>query len=166
MRQFNYKHNWQGSRRICHFTDLAILNNGFLTRICSPGQNISAVDLTMVTANLLLFCTWSVLEDSLNSDHFSIQTTIHSQITHHLRFSHRIDKNSTEWETFKRHLSTREDLISDKILDSSTELSEKVQLLTDSLIESTLLANKQNLLSDNVSHSYHKTIQEPPPAPW
>lgn len=146
-------------------SDLAILNDGSPTGICLPGQNTSAVDLTMVTANLLPLCTWSILDDLLNSDYFSIQTTIHSQITHHYRFSYRIDKNSTDWEIFKRHLSIQKDLISDKILSSNIELPEKVQHLINLLVESTLLANNQKLSSDSSSHPYHRTTKEFPPAP-
>lgn len=76
--------------------NLSILNNGSSTRITPPNQRKSAVDLTLVNSVSIPGSTWQVLDDSFNSDHFLIATTLNASITPRARFHHKIDNQSTD----------------------------------------------------------------------
>ncbi|KAI8434676.1 hypothetical protein MSG28_003208 [Choristoneura fumiferana] len=56
--------------------NLCVLNDGSPTRRTSPLQNSSALDLTLVSSNLISSFNWKVLDRSFGSDHFPILSTI------------------------------------------------------------------------------------------
>lgn len=62
--------------------DLIVLNDGSPTRLLVPGQNPSSVDLTLVFSPLASRCSWEVIEDCGNSDHFPTLTSF--QLLHSL----------------------------------------------------------------------------------
>nr|CAI5820850.1 unnamed protein product [Callosobruchus analis] len=62
------------------FSHLAIRNEGQATRLTRPGTNISVVDVTIISNNLLGKSKWSVLDDSYGSDHFPISLIINVRI--------------------------------------------------------------------------------------
>lgn len=51
---------------------LVYLNDGSGTRISANSDHISAPDLTVTSSMMAEFCSWSVLEDPMGSDHFPI----------------------------------------------------------------------------------------------
>lgn len=54
------------------FPNLVVRNEGQPTRVTPPGTNISAVDVTIVSSNLLNMSDWSLLSDTYGSDHYPI----------------------------------------------------------------------------------------------
>nr|CAI5825473.1 unnamed protein product [Callosobruchus analis] len=60
------------------FQDLIIVNDGSATRINMPGQNKSAVDVTIMSAGFASSYSWCPLSDTYGSDHFPIQIVLNS----------------------------------------------------------------------------------------
>lgn len=58
--------------------NLIILNDGSPTRVNLPHEGNSAVDVTLVSADLVNSSTWEVQGDPCSSDHFPILTTLGS----------------------------------------------------------------------------------------
>ena len=52
--------------------NLNILNTGEMTHFSAAYQSYSAIDITYGSLILQIFFDWSVLEDSMRSDHFAI----------------------------------------------------------------------------------------------
>lgn len=79
---FNLHHLMWGSADYdslaCDLVDLmedkniCLLNDGSPTRRTAPGQNASAVDLSLCSPNLGTLLSWTVLQDSHGSDHLPI----------------------------------------------------------------------------------------------
>lgn len=85
--------------------DLIILNDGSPTHINNPDQQNSAIDLTVTSANFALLCTWSVLPDALNSDHYPIVTKIGTSGEKYKHFSHKLSTKGVIWEDFYNYLN-------------------------------------------------------------
>lgn len=83
MGDFNCRHSLWGSisNDLCSSSlldlldnmNLCVLNNGSATRRVSPSQNISVPDLSLASPSLFSLLEWTVLPNSLGSDHFPIQ---------------------------------------------------------------------------------------------
>nr|CAI5869199.1 unnamed protein product [Callosobruchus analis] len=75
----SYKINASGSNiaNLLNQTDLVILNDGSSTKISRTQRN-SAVDLTLVSPDMVNKITWKVPPDTLGSDHFVISIGINS----------------------------------------------------------------------------------------
>nr|CAI5853175.1 unnamed protein product [Callosobruchus analis] len=71
-----------------NFTYLIFRNEGQPTRLTRPSANISAVDVTILSTDLLDISTWTVMGDTYGSDHFPILININSTTTN-------IDSHST-----------------------------------------------------------------------
>nr|CAI5847605.1 unnamed protein product [Callosobruchus analis] len=67
---------------------LIFRNEGQPTRLTRPSANISAVDVTIISTDLLDISTWTVMSDTYGSDHFPILMNINSTTTN-------IDSHST-----------------------------------------------------------------------
>ncbi|KAF4532733.1 hypothetical protein B566_EDAN011925 [Ephemera danica] len=67
--------------------DLACLNSGKFTRLGSPNQSNSAIDITIVSANLILSSLWDSHEDSMGSDHLPIITKLQLTNNHPSQFN-------------------------------------------------------------------------------
>lgn len=144
--------------------NLSILNNGSPTRLTPPHQQASANDLTIISSDLLSSCSWRVMENSYNSDHFPIITTLNIKANKINRFYHKIDNSLTDWSTFKDFLILRKDVISSEISSKISNPPEALELLTHYIINATEMANEKP-----VSRSYSnkpKSSKKPPPAPW
>nr|CAI5862124.1 unnamed protein product [Callosobruchus analis] len=70
------------------FPHLIFRNEGQPTRLTRPSANISAVDVTIISTDLLDISTWTVMSDTYGSDHFPILMNINSTTTN-------IDSHST-----------------------------------------------------------------------
>lgn len=83
--------------------DLALINTGSKTHFNTKSNNFSAIDLTIVSSDLLSKLTWSVDDDLHNSDHFPIYIQLDKQRS--LR-SVPIKWNTTkaDWEKFRNSL--------------------------------------------------------------
>ena len=63
------------NRLVANIVDsrLFLLNDGRITRIPDVSTHkVSAIDLSLVTPDLAVNCTWSIEEDCLGSDHLPI----------------------------------------------------------------------------------------------
>lgn len=86
---FNCKHTMWGSHTcdvpstallsLLDDINICVLNDGSPTRRVSPFQNVSAVDLTLASPNIMTSASWKVLPLSFGSDHFPILTAIPKQ---------------------------------------------------------------------------------------
>lgn len=56
-------------------SEIVLLNDGSPTRLITPNQNISAVDLSVVSRNIAVYFNWTVVQDCGMSDHFLIVMT-------------------------------------------------------------------------------------------
>ena len=59
-------------------TSMTILNTGEVTRISSSGTQESSLDLSLVSNQSSLDCTWKVIKDPYGSDHLPIILSIES----------------------------------------------------------------------------------------
>ena len=99
-------------------SDFIIINKGDPTLFSRPGQNKSAIDLTMVSKNLKLISNWQVLPDKMGSDHFPISVEIGVPFTFYNFYSHKYNLKSVNWKIFKSHLLS---IHTDTNLPSSTD---------------------------------------------
>lgn len=63
----------KGGRIISDFIlgkELVVMNSGSPTLFSNPSQNVSAVDLSIVSLQLATKSNWSIIQDSGNSDHY------------------------------------------------------------------------------------------------
>nr|CAI5832982.1 unnamed protein product [Callosobruchus analis] len=70
------------------FPHLIFRNEGQPTRLTRPSANISAVDVTIISTDLVDISNWTVMSDTYGSDHFPILMNINSTTTN-------IDSHST-----------------------------------------------------------------------
>jgi ribonuclease HI len=83
--------------------NLCILNTGEATKIQSPGQRKSAIDITLCSPVFLMDFQWKVLEENLGSDHYLISFVYLGDSRNINRISNKkiyVDKNK-----FKYHLN-------------------------------------------------------------
>ncbi|KAF4527726.1 hypothetical protein B566_EDAN012989 [Ephemera danica] len=91
--------------------DLACLNSGKFTRLGQPNQRNSAIDITIVSANLIINSHWDTYEDSLGSDHLPIISKFKKN-SNHLNNSNfstpgkRLFKKAN-WQAFTTELQQR-----------------------------------------------------------
>lgn len=87
-------------------SNFIILNNGCRTYLTGDLNSISAVDLSIVSADLVATSSWSVHNDTLLSDHFPIflNITLNTSFSNSNTFSHKISTKNVDWLIFKNHL--------------------------------------------------------------
>nr|CAI5866091.1 unnamed protein product [Callosobruchus analis] len=91
------------------FPHLIFRNEGQPTRLTKPSANISAVDVTIISTDLLDISTWTVMSDTYGSDHFPILMNINSTTTNidsHSTYKWRIHPHP-DWNSpfYSRHSS-------------------------------------------------------------
>ena len=67
-----------GGKNISDFffkNELIVMNDGSHTLFQNTNNNSSAVDLTMISSQLALYCAWKVIYDCGNSNHFPTSLT-------------------------------------------------------------------------------------------
>ncbi|XP_072377238.1 LOW QUALITY PROTEIN: uncharacterized protein [Diabrotica undecimpunctata] len=107
--------------------DLVCCNDGRSTRITLPGQNASAVDLTLISSEIVNRCQWDVLEDSGGSDHFPTMCKIQTQIQHtSIQKSYKRNIKNANWE---KYCSKIEELMKSgcKEYSTFTQIMEKLK---------------------------------------
>lgn len=84
--------------------DLLVGNSGAPTRLSSPSCfRVSAVDVTLLSSDLLDSWSWKVLDDTYGSDHYPILVTLHNptyrldEITSLAKWS----TNNVDWSSFR-----------------------------------------------------------------
>ncbi|KAL0895859.1 hypothetical protein ABMA27_011882 [Loxostege sticticalis] len=92
--------------------NICVLNTGKPTRLSRPGQNSSAVDLSISTPSLATLLSWDTLGSTFGSDHFPIMITfpfsktLKSNHTSRLRYN-LPNKSSDIWEKYRNCVERR-----------------------------------------------------------
>lgn len=73
------------------YNSLISLNSGFPTYITRPGQKPSILNLTFVSPTIYSTCSWTLLDDNLNSDHIPVVITIDLPIKARKFYSHKLN---------------------------------------------------------------------------
>lgn len=109
--------------------NLVFLNDGTHTRISTPQKNSSAIDLTLVSPNLVSKSSWRVLEDTLGSDHFPIKIEMDiNYIPSMIYPTTKWKESKADWDIFRNILANV-----DFSIFHSLETDEKYKFLTCSI---------------------------------
>ncbi|GAB0087203.1 hypothetical protein DMENIID0001_014850 [Sergentomyia squamirostris] len=93
--------------------DLVIVNDGSHTRIACPPRDSSALDLSIVSRDLSVFCLWSLYNNTLGSDHYPIiiEVTppypINNEETQTINVEEEINVSRINWRSFQETLSEK-----------------------------------------------------------
>lgn len=79
-----------------------ILNESISTRMNRPGENISPLDLTIVSQNISCISEWKILNDTGNSDHFPTVCSIGNSLNIHNSIPNILKRNYSlaNWEGY------------------------------------------------------------------
>lgn len=112
--------------------NFSIMNDGTPTRIRRPVQNPSAVDISLVTTDLIAKSTWSVAQENLGSDHYVIQLIINET------WVPKIIRPSSKWKEEKADWSQYQTKVNEKLLESyrCSNNKEKLTLLRNTVSSS------------------------------
>ena len=139
-------------------SDLIIINKGDPTLFSRPGQNKSAIDLTIVSHNFKLLSNGQVLPDKMGSDHFPISVEISVPFTFYNFYYHKYNLENVNWEIFKSHLS----LHTNTSLPSSINPTETINSYSDFLYDIDEALHKADPKLDRVP-SRRKIYPSSPP---
>lgn len=92
-------------------SNLILLNNGSRTYLNNNLNKVSAVDLTLVSSDLIASSSWSVASDTFSSDHFPIfiKIILNSNYTKLNEFSYKINLRNVDWVEFRKQLVSKID---------------------------------------------------------
>lgn len=102
--------NNQGNRLVDAIdgTNLVVLNDGNPTRVTSPFQLPSAVDLTLVTSDLVSKSHWKILTDPMGSDHYPISLSFELNILpNKINPSSKWKDRLADWSVFHTKLESQ-----------------------------------------------------------
>lgn len=136
---FNAAHKMWGSPRddslgnllvdILESQNLIIMNDGSPTRVQRPTQNKSAVDLSIVTSDLVDRLSWSVSGETLGSDHYVIKLCLNETwMSQVVSPTVKWKEEAADWDLYQMIISNR--LAS---LPSQADNSEKMSFLCDAV---------------------------------
>lgn len=97
-----------GGRDVLAWTeknDLVILNDGSPTRVDAATGQLSCIDLTITSPNISAISGWGVVQDTWDSDHFPIITSIFYNTntkTAQNSLPSKFNYNKADWENFTR----------------------------------------------------------------
>ena len=96
------KYNAQGEalERIMDKCELVLINSGESTYQKEAG-GASVLDLSMVSSNLAVLCSWSTIRDTLGSDHMPAITTINEETQIESTVTERWKTQKADWSKFK-----------------------------------------------------------------
>uniref|UniRef100_A0ABD2WHJ7 Endonuclease/exonuclease/phosphatase domain-containing protein n=1 Tax=Trichogramma kaykai TaxID=54128 RepID=A0ABD2WHJ7_9HYME len=110
---FNAHNSWWGSNHTCSYGNymqdnldpaiFTLLNNGLPTHVTITGNEYSTshIDLTFVSSSLNLdISNWQVLDDTWDSDHFPIETSILTQAKKFEKLDYRYNLRKLNWDSF------------------------------------------------------------------
>lgn len=87
-------------------SDLVYLNDGTPTRITSPTQNSSAVDLTICTPDVAGGSTWKVIHDPGTSDHYPIFCTLFQRgFSTQLTYPSKRKYSKANWDMYAENIT-------------------------------------------------------------
>ncbi|CAG5085058.1 Similar to X-element\ORF2: Probable RNA-directed DNA polymerase from transposon X-element (Drosophila melanogaster) [Cotesia congregata] len=170
----SYKNSAQGKELLETITeaDLCILNDGSPTRVTNPTTNKSAVDLTIVSPELLSYINWNVSEDPGRSDHYQIHISMGVALDTYQFFTHKLNLSKICWETFDDILTQKvEAIITEDNLNVSPTYEEIITIIKDSLsaVTKTRDSRKESASANQHTSSPKnnpKTRKIRTPAPW
>lgn len=86
-------------------TNLVVLNDGSPTRVSRPWEDSSAVDVTIVTPNLLGKISWNITTDVFGSDHYLIEISYNVRFEKLFKIPYTKWRESTaDWDAFQSAL--------------------------------------------------------------
>lgn len=124
--------------------DLCLLNNGSNTFLHSAHGTYSAIDISISSPDILLDCTWRVVDDLCGSDHFPITVTLSSDHVH---------QNTKKWLLKKANWAQFECLCWNELNPTKESSIDSMKWFTNTLLE---IARKTIPLSKPKAHK-HKT---------
>lgn len=139
---FNAHHRSWGSSRddglgnvlvdLLEDQDFNIMNDGTPTRIHRPVQNPSAVDISLLTSDLIAKTSWSVAQENLGSDHYVIKLVINETWTP------KIIRPSSRWKEEKADWPQYQTQINEKLSESyrCQNVNEKLSLFRNTVSSS------------------------------
>lgn len=86
---------------------LIVINDGRATRLNRPGQNKSAVDITLVSQDLAMNVSWNVLEDLYGSDHYPTVCMLRTQDKQKITQMKRRNYKNANWEEYHRKITEK-----------------------------------------------------------
>lgn len=113
-------------------SNIIIRNDGSPTRVGRPNEGRSAVDVTLMSSDLINSSTWEVLDDPCFSDHFPILTTINSG---HIVDSCNEMSSVRRWRSDKANWLLYKNIIDNRFssLEPSLSTNEKLLFLVDTI---------------------------------
>ncbi|XP_008552712.2 uncharacterized protein LOC103579772 [Microplitis demolitor] len=173
---FNSHHTSWGCGRNCRSgnnifdaafeNDLHILNDGSPTYINNPNQHPSAIDLTLVSVYLAISCSWSVLTDAMNSDHYPIEIKIGTSGDEYKFFKHKFKIKGVNWEEFYKHLDSELENITKLYPDATKAYEKLVSTIINGLSHNQTSQDKTNKQASNAHTKTNIKRPHKSPAPW
>ena len=147
-------------------TELLTLNDGTPTFVTRPNQNPSAIDISLITSNLYPLCSWTVLEDTLGSDHFPTIITLGIPVDIPPFFNHKPNLKNIDWYKFRTILKDNAPLLRGK-LAVAENASVQYQLLLDAIHSAIKSASPPSRTSNSKQNIHIKSNKKTrTPAPW
>lgn len=88
--------------------NIIVLNDGSPTRISKPKQPPSAVDVSLVTPDLVSVTSWNVSDDTLGSDHYPIAIVLTiSHSTGKIIPTSLYKENTADWSLYQTYISNK-----------------------------------------------------------
>lgn len=106
--------------------ELCLLNDGSNTFLHSAHGTYAAIDLSICSPELLLDCTWKVMDDLCGSDHFPITVTMSSGQIH---------QNTEKWLLKRANWAIFEYLCWNDFKPTNENCSTSIKWFTDTLLE-------------------------------
>lgn len=130
-------------------SDLLTMNDKTMTYVSDNTKKYitSAVDITMISANLYLKSKWKVQEDKMFSDHYPIQIELFIQPKQCPLYStHKLNTRKVQWPKFTVNLQQETEKWypeekTEEFIKLSTEM--KYEFITNNLIQALNLPNKR-----------------------
>ena len=138
---------------LCDDFNMTILNTGEVTRISSSGTQESSLDLSLVSNQLSLDCTWKVIQDPHGSDHLPIIISIATGHTTRspIDITHDLTRN-IDWKKYAEKI--------DEVVQTVNELppEEEYRFIAKLIMECAQAAQTKRYTGS--------TVRRRPPTPW
>ena len=104
-------------------TDYVILNDGRGTRIDVNRGNLTAIDITLVSAALCVSCEWLVGDSAMGSNHYPIVTSLNVRHKHVSQVPpQRWKLSSADWDLFRRKAADMDICFHDTDINRANDL--------------------------------------------
>lgn len=124
-------------------SDLGVLNEGSWTTIPRNGYRRSAIDLSLVSIELVPFCKWRVIDETWGSDHFPVRIDIFGKVSRGRKaFSSKLYNYRTDWKQVKKDwfksIPVVKEIISDDGIDPVKKYHSFMSIISEEIAGATL----------------------------